>query len=100
MPREYIGYTAAYINYFLIRTSVMLFVLRLLPSYKKKEARLIYVMFLVNFVISAFACLTFGLSCRPFKANWDAVPSKHCFSKKLLVIVNQVNASMVSPFRA
>ncbi|KAI9696360.1 MAG: hypothetical protein M1820_008202 [Bogoriella megaspora] len=91
---QYICYTLMYIELFLIRASIMLFVLRLLPSFKVIQRRIVYGVFLINFVITLFACLSFGLSCRPMKANWDAIPNAHCFSKELLVITNQVNAAL------
>ena len=70
----------------------MLFVLRLLPSYKKWQQRVVNVAFLINFLATAYTCITFGVSCIPFKANWDTVPNSKCFSKDVLVITNQVNA--------
>ncbi|KAL9000111.1 MAG: hypothetical protein Q9169_001186 [Polycauliona sp. 2 TL-2023] len=36
----------------------------------------------------------FGVSCIPFKANWRAVPDAKCFSKDLLAVTNQINASL------
>lgn len=92
MVREFTGYIQAYIIYFFVRASVMLFVLRLLPSYKKWQQRVVYSMFLVNFVVTLYTCITFGVSCIPFKANWETVPNAKCFSKDVLVITNQINA--------
>ena len=48
--------------------------------------------FLVSFLATAYTCITFGVSCKPFKANWEDVPGSKCFSKDLIVITNQVNA--------
>lgn len=70
----------------------MLFVLRLLPSYKKWQQRAVNLAFLINFLITVYACVAFGVSCIPFRANWETVPNSRCFSKNLLVITNQVNA--------
>ena len=70
----------------------MLFVLRLLPSYKKWQERVVNLAFLINFLVTAYTCLMFGVSCIPFNANWDAVPKSKCFSKDLLAITNQLNA--------
>jgi len=70
----------------------MLFVLRLLPSYKKWQQRVVNLAFLINFLVTAYTCVAFGVSCIPFNANWDTVPSSKCFSKDVLVIINQTNA--------
>lgn len=70
----------------------MLFVLRLLPSYKKWQQRMVLVVFLVNFLVTVYTCIAFGVSCIPFEANWDTIPNSKCFSKDVLVITNQVNA--------
>ena len=93
MPcREYIGYIEAYIVYFLIRASVMMFVLRLLPSYKVWQLRVVLVAFALNLLVTAYTCFVFGFSCIPFQANWEDIPNPKCFSKDLIVITNQVNA--------
>lgn len=81
-----------YINYFFIRASVLLFVLRLLPSYKKWQQRITHVVFLVSFLVTLYTCISLGVSCRPFKANWETVNNSKCFSKDLVVITNQINA--------
>ena len=70
----------------------MLFVLRLLPSYKKWQRRVVYVAFLMNFLVTAYTCITFGISCIPFDANWDTVPDSKCLSKDVLAITNQINS--------
>lgn len=51
--------------------------------------------FFINFAITVLACVMFGISCVPFKADWDAVPNSKCFPKKLLVVTNQVNSSKI-----
>ncbi|KAL8689577.1 MAG: hypothetical protein Q9218_004781 [Villophora microphyllina] len=91
---EYIGYIQVYISYFFVRASVLLFALRLLPTYKKVQQRIIYAVFLVNFLVTAYTCVTFGVSCIPFKANWESVPNSKCFSKDVLVVTNQINAAL------
>ena len=70
----------------------MLFVLRLLPSYKRWQKRVVDAMFLISFLVTLYSCIIFGLSCVPFKANWEHIPGSKCFSKDLLVTTNQVNA--------
>lgn len=70
----------------------MLFVLRILPSYKRWQQKVVMLLFAVNFVVTAYACLMFGISCVPFRANWQAVPDTKCFSKKILTMANQINA--------
>lgn len=83
-----------YIVYFFVRASVMLFVLRLLPSYKKWQQRIVQLTLLVNFLVTAYTCVTFGVSCISFKATWDPVPGSKCFPKDVLVITNQINGGM------
>ena len=86
------SYIQAYIVFFFIRASIGLFILRLLPSYKKWQQRVVYFVLLVNFVVTAYTCIMFGVSCIPFKANWEAVPEAKCFTKNLLATTNQINA--------
>ena len=83
-----------YIVYFLVRASVMLFVLRLLPVYRKRQQRIVVVFFCVNFFVTLYSCITFGISCIPFEANWKTIAGSKCFSKNYLVVTNQVNACM------
>ena len=73
----------------------MLFVLRLLPSYKTWQQRVVYLAFLINFLVTAYACVVFGISCIPFNANWDTVPNSRCFSKDVLAVTNQINAGKI-----
>ncbi|CAO1601331.1 hypothetical protein XANCAGTX0491_004999 [Xanthoria calcicola] len=91
---EFVGYIQAYIVFFFIRASIGLFILRLLPSYKKWQQRVVYFVLLVNFVVTAYPCIMFGVSCIPFKANWEAVPEARCFTKNLLATANQINAAL------
>ncbi|KAI4234516.1 MAG: hypothetical protein L6R40_006721 [Gallowayella cf. fulva] len=91
---EYIVIIQGYIVYFFVRASVMLFVLRILPSYKRWQQKVVMLLFAVNFVVTAYACLMFGISCVPFRANWQAVPDTKCFSKKILTMANQINAAL------
>ena len=76
----------------MIRLSVALFVLRLIPSYKTAQRRITYGVILVNFAISAYANIVYGLSCRPLKSNWTEVPDAKCMSPRTLVITSQINA--------
>ena len=70
----------------------MLFVLRLLPPNKKWQARLIHFLFFLNFAITVIACVSYGVSCRPFRANWDkTIPDAKCLSDHILIVSQQVN---------
>ena len=72
----------------------MLFVLRLLPSYKTWQQYLIYVLFFLNFAVTLVGCVTYAVSCVPFKAVYDtSIKGAKCYSKDQLVIVTQLNAS-------
>ena len=72
----------------------MLFVLRLLLSYKRWQQRVVNLAFLINLLVTAYTCIMFGVSCIPFNASWDTVPGSKCFSKDLLATTNQINAGM------
>ena len=74
----------------------MLFVLRLLPIYKRWQKRIIYALLPLNLAISLIATVSYGLSCIPFKAWYEPVPGARCFSKDKLVITNQVNGGKLS----
>lgn len=69
----------------------MLFVLRLLPTYKRWQKHTIIVAFGVNIAIVLIGTVSYGLSCIPFEAWYKPVPGAKCFSKHNLVITNQVN---------
>ena len=69
----------------------MLFVLRLLPPFKKWEARIICIAMGLNFAITILGTVSYGVSCIPFRANWQIIPGAKCYSKDLLVITTRVN---------
>ena len=71
----------------------MLFVLRLLPPYKKWQQRIIYANFFVSFAITLVANVSYGLACIPFRALWEPVEGAKCYSKDRVVITAQVNGS-------
>ncbi|KAI9714793.1 MAG: hypothetical protein M1820_000082 [Bogoriella megaspora] len=87
----YIGWIVVFISYFFVRTSVMLFVLRLLPPGKKWETRIIFFVFFLNIAITIIATVTYGLHCQPFQAGWKSVPGGHCKSYQDLTITQWVN---------
>lgn len=82
-----------FISLFFIRTSVMLFTLRLLPVYKRWQKRVIVFAFGLNIAITLIGTISYGLSCIPFRAWYETVPDAKCFSKRNLVVTNQVNGS-------
>ena len=75
----------------------MLFVLRLLPEFKKWEARSVYVAMIVNLAITLLAGISYGVSCSPFRANWDSIPGGRCHSKDVTVITTQINGGKLDP---
>ena len=91
--RTYISLVQVYITYFFVRASVMLFVLRLLPSYKVWQQRAVLATFAINFLATLYTCIAVGISCIPFQANWEDMPEARCFSKGVLVLTNQINSS-------
>ena len=83
-----------YVNYFFLRSSVMLFVLRLLPTFKRWQKWVTYAALCMNLAITIEIVISYGLSCIPFRAEWDYVPDANCYSKDTLVIVSVVNGGM------
>ena len=69
----------------------MLFVLRLLPPFKKWQQKVVYVAFGLNLVITFVATISYGLSCIPFSAAWTNSPGSKCVSKHVLVAIQQMN---------
>lgn len=90
-----IDWIIVYIAMFMIRSSVMLFVLRLLPPTKKLEQKIIFVVFALNVAITLIATVSYGVLCRPFEANYYSVPGAKCAPSHVRVVTNQVNGSML-----
>ncbi|KAI9667146.1 MAG: hypothetical protein M1831_001323 [Alyxoria varia] len=89
---EYVGWLEAFICYFFTRTSILLFVLRLLPAYKVWQHRLVYVTFFLNFAITVVATVSFGIACIPFEGLWKKdLPGAKCYPLELLVLTQRVN---------
>ncbi|KAI9728480.1 MAG: hypothetical protein M1828_003882 [Chrysothrix sp. TS-e1954] len=92
----YTDWLIAYIEFFLglsigIRTSVMLFTLRLLPRIKTRSAAVIYVVFCLNFATTLISAVSFGVGCRPFSALWDPQPGSKCISPSILSTIQKLN---------
>ena len=85
----------AFICFYFIRTSVLLFVLRLLPIYKRWQKNVILTNFALNIAITLIGTVSYGLSCIPFRAWYQEVPNAKCFSTRNLVITNQVNGGNI-----
>lgn len=81
--RIYISWIVAFLSFFFIRASVMLFTLRLLPLTKMWSQRIIYVTLVLNFAITLAATASYGVRCSPSKP----VPAS------VLLITMQVNGS-------
>ena len=91
IDRRYISWLQYYMIYFFVRASVQLFVLGLLSSYKKWQQNSVYLTFAINFFVTLYACITFGVFCRSFRALWKDVSNSKCFPTNLLIISNRVN---------
>ena len=74
----------------------MLFVLRLLPAYKKTQHKVVLMAFVLNILVTAYACVIYGVSCIPFDANWREMPGSRCMSVNVIVLTNQINAGKSS----
>ena len=86
-----------FISYFFLRTSIMLFVLRLLPPDKVLQKRIIYGAFLLNFAITMIAVISYGVRCVPLSGAYKNVPGAKCFPAHIIVVTQQVNGSKSSP---
>lgn len=91
--REYIDWLVVFVSYFFIRASVMLFVLRLLPPYKKWQQRLIFFTFFLNFAITMIAAVSYGVHCIPFPAAYEDASGGKCIPANVIVVTQQVNGS-------
>lgn len=90
-----IEWILAFIAFCIIRTSVLLFVLRLLPVYKRKQKNVVVSTFALNIAVALVGTVSYGLSCIPFRAWYQEVPNAKCFSTHNLVIANQVNGGNI-----
>lgn len=72
----------------------MLFVLRLLPVYKRWQKYIILVAFALNIAITLIGTISFGVSRIPFRAWYQDIAGAKCFTTSNLVITNQVNAGV------
>ena len=89
--RLYIDWIIAFVAFFFLRLSVMLFTLRLLPRTKFRSQIIIYVAMFLNFAISLIAAVSYGLHCQPVSAYWHPVQGAKCLNSKLLKDMMIVN---------
>lgn len=94
--RTNIDWIMAFICFCFVRMSVMLFVLRLLPVYKRWQKNVILCAFALNIAVTLIGTVSYGLSCIPFRAWYQEVPNARCFGTDKLVITNQVNGGKFS----
>ena len=85
-----------FLEYFFTRTSIMLFVLRLLPPAKKIEQRVILVCMVLNFAITVIALVSYGVRCIPFRAVYAHVEGARCISDEVLVATQYTNGGMMT----
>lgn len=75
----------------------MLFTLRLLPATKLWLARIVCLALFLNFAITVFAVVSWGLICVPFDVSYrrlyEQIPVQHCEPEKVTVAAQKVNGS-------
>ena len=71
----------------------MLFTLRLLPRTKRRSQLVIYCAFVLNFLITILATISYGVTCRPFSGLWTHSPSAKCVTPEVLSATQQTNGS-------
>ncbi|KAI9671856.1 MAG: hypothetical protein M1831_003384 [Alyxoria varia] len=99
----YINWMIVFVSFFFLRSSIMLFTLRLLPFTKNVQRRVIYVCLAFNFAITMVVAVSYGLKCRPFSASWKQVgghqvPGAKCISSDVIAATQQVNGALVPAF--
>ena len=94
MARECINLIIVFISFFFLRASVMMFTLRLMPSFKKWSQRTTFIALILNFLITMVAVVGYGTQCVPCAVRKREVPGHNCnTSAKALVVTQQVNGS-------
>ena len=95
----YINVELSSLSFFFLRTSIIIFVLRLLPNSKRSwPRRTLYLAMFANLVVTATAMVTFGLRCIPFSAIYTDVPGAQCMSKQMVATAIASNASESNQF--
>lgn len=89
--RDFIDLTKSFLCFFALRSSVMLFTLRLLPFTKRWPRRVIECSFFLNIIITIIAVVSYGIKCVPFTAIYKPVPGAWCERQNILVTTQQVN---------
>ena len=92
--RLYLAWLMAFLAFFFVRASVMLFTLRLLPRTKRRSQWIIIGAFTLNVAITLIAMISFGLQCEPFSAIWNPRPGAKCAAPQVLTVSNRVNGGM------
>ncbi|KAI9723458.1 MAG: hypothetical protein M1828_004188 [Chrysothrix sp. TS-e1954] len=88
---EYIDLIEAFTALWFLRSSVMLFTLRLMPKSKKWPQRIIYASFFLNFAITIIVTVTYGTKCVPFTAIYKSVPGAKCDAQSIQIATQQLN---------
>ncbi|KAI9721903.1 MAG: hypothetical protein M1828_004998 [Chrysothrix sp. TS-e1954] len=90
----YVGMMINFPCLFFMRTSVMLFVLRLLPKTKRWPVRLIYFAMALNVVITIIGLVMMGTRCIPFEGLYINNIGAKCSSPSFITTALIVNASL------
>ncbi|KAI9710648.1 MAG: hypothetical protein M1828_002135 [Chrysothrix sp. TS-e1954] len=92
----YIVLIINFVCLFFLRTSIMIFVLRLLPRTQRWPFQVIYASLGLNAAISIFASVTYGIKCVPFSRIWDKDVPGHCLSDSVAAATLITNAALCS----
>ena len=96
--QRFLLYTNVYILFqdvgtVLVRISVCLFVLRLVPATQKSYIRWIWALVIFNVVVTLAVFLAFCLQCRPFSALWDHSVAARCIQRAEMTKIAQFQGS-------
>jgi len=74
----------------LVRISVCLFILRLVPADRKSYCRWIYGFIGLFTAMSLATCLAFTFECIPMQGLWNKNVHAHCFGQSNVAVIAQV----------
>lgn len=80
---------------FFVKTSICLFILRMLSVTYRTVRIIMWATIAVFFTITAVAVITLGVQCRPFQGVWDKSLHPQCISSKTLTQVTRAYGGRV-----
>ena len=84
---------------FFVKTSICLFILRMLSGTYRAVRFLVWATIAVFFVITAVAVMTLGVQCTPFQGVWDKSLRAKCISSKVVTQITRAYGGRSELFR-